>query len=316
MSTSLNISVIMRNSEELSIRPSRSQDRPAQEFLENASAQRVDTDAVIAEAIREQYPHLHLTITPENSCNLLSYAAAGHASVVPIAESSGAGSSSTSLKWRRYAPPGKRMDNQPGVLYDQIIFGKYTYSWKNYEFILYIVDGRDGTGHYPMVKNNYILSKSEEATNELIVAASQYEIELHDEIYVFEQGRWQKSKELWHSAQKAEWKDVILDVDMKKAIVEDVQKFFNSRKTYTNLGVPWKRGIIYYGPPGKSNRLGTHFSELISFNMVGPFQGMGKPSVSRPQCTLSITEMTQYLHSMSGIWSGVSHVDSLRSSLI
>ena len=244
----------MRNSEELSIRPSRSQDQAAQEYLHNAGAQRVDTDAVIADTIREQYPHLHLIITPESTCNLLSYAAAGHAFAMPIAESSGAGSSSTSLKWRRYAPPAKRLDNQPGVLYDQIIFGRYTYGWKNYEFILYIVDGRDGTGPYPVVKNNYILSKSEEATNELIVAASQYGIELHDEIFVFDQGYWQKSKELWQSAQKAEWKDVILDVDMKKAIVQDVQKFFNSRKTYTNLGVPWKRGIIYYGPPGKSDR--------------------------------------------------------------
>lgn len=250
----------MRNSEELSIRPSRSQDGPAQEYFQNASAQRVDTDAVIADAIKEQHPHLHLTITPEYSCNLLSYAAAGHAFAMPFAESSGTGS--TSLKWRRYAPPAKRLDNRPGVLYDQIIFGRYTYSWKNHEFILYIVDGRDGTNSYPVVKNNYILSKSEEATNELIVAASQYDIELHDEILVFDQGRWQKSKELWQSAQKAEWKDVILDVDMKKAIVEDVQKFFNSRKTYANLGVPWKRGIIYYGPPGKSDRSCTRTQSL------------------------------------------------------
>ena len=241
----------MRNSEKLPIRPSYSQDRPAQEYLHNASGQRVDTDAVIANAIREQYPHLHLTITPEYNCNLLSYAAAGHASATPITGTIGV--DSTSLQWKKYAPPASRLDNLPGALFDQIFFGRYTYNWKGHEFILYLVDGGDGVLYH--VKNNYIVSKSEDATNALIMAASQYGDELHDEVFVFDKGHWQKSKELWQSVQNAHWKDVILDCDMKKAIVGDVQKFFNSRLTYTNLGVPWKRGIIFHGPPGKLNHL-------------------------------------------------------------
>ncbi|KAL9118855.1 MAG: hypothetical protein Q9187_004591 [Circinaria calcarea] len=286
ISTSPNVET-MRNSEKLPIRPSHSQDQPAQEYLHNASGQRVDTDAVIAKAIREQYPRLHLTITPQYNCNLLSYAAAGHAFATPITGTIGVGS--TSLQWKKYAPPATRLDNQPGVLFDQIFFGKYTYNWKGHEFILYLVDGRDPPF---MVKNNYILSKSEDATSELIMAASQYSVELHDEIFVFDQGYWQKSKELWQSAQNTHWQDVILDSDMKKAIVGDVQKFFNSRLTYTNLRVPWKRGIIYHGPPGNGKTISIKATMHTLYNRDDPVPTLYVRSLARsyagPENALSL----------------------------
>jgi SpoVK/Ycf46/Vps4 family AAA+-type ATPase len=47
----------------------------------------------------------------------------------------------------------------------------------------------------------------------------------------------------------------ILDADMKESIRSDVDRFFSSRETYQNLKVPWKRGIIYYGPPGNGKTI-------------------------------------------------------------
>ena len=239
----------MHEFEKLTIRPSL-QEQTAQEYFHNAAAPRVSTDAVIHEALTAQYPHLHLTTIPEQDCPLLSYAAASHASCTPVADASNGLAAAASLKWRRYAPPAKRLDNQPGVLFDQVLFGKYMYGWKNHEFILYVIEGRDGTGSYPQVRNNYILSKDERPTNELILAASHYAVEVRDEVLVFDKGYWQKSPELWRSVQKSSWDDVILDENMKKAIIGDVTKFFDGRASYEKLSVPWKRGIIYYGPPG------------------------------------------------------------------
>lgn len=34
-----------------------------------------------------------------------------------------------------------------------------------------------------------------------------------------------------------------------------VENFFDGRDTYENLKVPWKRGIIYYGPPGNGKTI-------------------------------------------------------------
>jgi len=37
---------------------------------------------------------------------------------------------------------------------------------------------------------------------------------------------------------------------MKKNIKEDTESFFDSKELYKELGVPWKRGIIFHGIPG------------------------------------------------------------------
>lgn len=58
---------------------------------------------------------------------------------------------------------------------------------------------------------------------------------------------------LWTEVQKAEWKDVILKDEFKRGLKKDIYGFFESEAIYKELAIPWKRGIIMYGPPGKSN---------------------------------------------------------------
>jgi SpoVK/Ycf46/Vps4 family AAA+-type ATPase len=145
------------------------------------------------------------------------------------------------------------------VLADLVVFGKYVYKYKEHEFLLYIASGRDGSSSYPQITNQYILTKEGRAADELIVAASKHGQELHNEVWVFDGGYWQKSGELWQSVQHSKWEDVILEEGMKKAIIDDVENFFGSRDTYAKLKVPWKRGIIYYGPPGNGmSNLSAH----------------------------------------------------------
>ena len=242
------VAVKMTFSKDLAFRPSPVDDT-TQEYFNHSSAQRVSTDTVIVEALKRQYPQLELTIAPAGFCNLLGYAANGHAKATPLEDSKSPLSSSQ--KWRQYVPPARRIDHLQGAIVDKVLFGKYMYAWKDHEFVLYVVNGRDGLGSYPQIINNYILSSVEKhVIDELITKASRWTIELHNEVWVFDRGYWQKSAELWQSVQQSEWEDVILDSEMKKSIIEDAEHFFISRDTYTDLRVPWKRGVIYYGPPG------------------------------------------------------------------
>lgn len=145
----------------------------------------------MVEAIRKEYPELHLTISSSYSSDYLGYAAAGQATAIPIESEN---SSALNLKWKQFFPPARRLDGGAGGLGDLVQFGKYLYTWQGKEFILYIVQGsRTIYG----IKNNYLLGPSQEATEACLLAASRYENELHEEIWVFDGGYWQKSRELW-----------------------------------------------------------------------------------------------------------------------
>lgn len=87
-------------------------------------------------------------------------------------------------------------------------------------------------------------------TDALLLAAGKWTSQLHDEIFVFDNGYWDKSKELWKSVSGASWNDVILSPAMKENFISDVQGFFDNQELYAQFAVPWKRGVILHGVPG------------------------------------------------------------------
>jgi transitional endoplasmic reticulum ATPase len=244
-----------------------SKDPAAAWYFNNATAERVSTDTALVGRLERLYPKKHITIVPESSCNLLAYAASGNAIIIPDNDNI---TQSGPLEWELYLPPASRLDGGSGGLAKRILFGKYKLAWGDYEFILYIVEGRDGTQAYPAVRNNYIISDTANSTSALVLAAGKYGAALHGEIWVFDQGYWHKDAQLWESIQKSRWEDVILDPDMKKAIVGDVNRFFDGRATYERLKVPWKRGIIYHGPPGNGKTISIKATMHMLYDRKDP----------------------------------------------
>lgn len=233
----------------------------ASAYLEHSTAPRISTDTVIANALKKQYPTHNLTIAAENNCQLLAFAAAGHAVAEPATDKDVVLST---LSWKSYLSPARRLDSPAGRLGERAIFAKYQYRWSGHDYTVYLVDGRDGAGAYPAVRNYYILGPAAADTDRLILAAGKWSDDLHDEILVFDQGAWTKSAELFASVRGAKWEDVILDEAMKQAVIDDHLSFFRSRDTYAGLKVPWKRGLIYHGPPGN----GKTISIKATMNML------------------------------------------------
>jgi transitional endoplasmic reticulum ATPase len=227
----------------------------AHSYIHNADAPRINTEIVVLQKLEQQYPDKEIIIVPEYSCNLLSYAASGNAVAIPDDDRSV--TNSGALKWDMYFPPASRLNGGSGAIATQIFFGKYKYIYKEYEFIVYLIDGRDNSMPYPAVRNYYIIADTANSAKALMLAAGDYGASLHGEIWVFDQGYWQKDPQLWDSVQDASWDNVILDADMKKALIGDVTRFFDGRDTYKRLKVPWKRGIIYHGPPGNGKTIST-----------------------------------------------------------
>ncbi|KAL8759973.1 MAG: hypothetical protein Q9184_003456 [Pyrenodesmia sp. 2 TL-2023] len=231
-------------------------------YNHHSTGPRVNTNTVLTSALRKEYPDLHLTITSTYASDLLGFAAAGHAVATPSStpdeslSNHETASSSTELpsdlKWRRYIAPLKRDSLSPGYLVDTIKFGRFAYRWSSYNYILYTV-----IGNHTVYDENvtYLLSSSDQANDNLLLAAGSFWNQLHDQILVFDGGYWQKSHKLWESVQESTWDDVILDSGMKNSIMGEVNKFFGSEERYKKLKVPWKRGIIYYGPPGNGKTI-------------------------------------------------------------
>ena len=226
---------------DLAIRPPQARDGVYGAFYYNSTAKTINTDAVVVEALRNQYPDLYLLETTQYSCNVLGYAASGHARAVPTDADD---SLSATLKWKVYLPPARRTDKSDGVLAESVVFGKYFYTWNGQEYIVYVVDAAIGNYNISMV---YILGSSKESTESLMLAASKWMVELHDEVLVFDGGYWSKNRGLWENVQQSSWDDIIMNDTMKKALIEVVDQFFDSKDRYQKLKVPWKRGVIYHG---------------------------------------------------------------------
>jgi transitional endoplasmic reticulum ATPase len=97
------------------------------------------------------------------------------------------------------------------------------------------IKGRDKT-----IYLTELSAGTEDPARLLLLNIGAWAHELHDEVWVFNQGYWSKDRGLWNEIQKADWKDVILKEDFKKSLQKDIYGFFSAEEVYKKLAVPWK----------------------------------------------------------------------------
>ena len=105
-------------------------------------------------------------------------------------------------------------------------------------FLLY--EGGDSIQSIEVYWHTIYWPGPQEVSRLLLLAAGAWADQLHEEVWVYNQGFWSKDHTLWKEIQKADWKDVILNDAFKKALQKDVYGFFTSEAIYKELGIPWK----------------------------------------------------------------------------
>ncbi len=217
----------------------------SQDYFDNTKGDRQYTEGYIVASIRQKHPKHHLTVSPGHTSNLIAFADS-RADITYFPH----GDVNETLVERQFIPPARRYNDETGgSLANRILFASYDYIFNGTTFLIYIVDGHDGPYHQAY---NYILVEdlkkdskpsAQEKVDELLVEAAKWTQDLHGEVFVFDNGFWQKSKELWQNIQKSNWEDVILEKEKKDAIIEDVIGFFDAESRYSEFGVPWKACI-------------------------------------------------------------------------
>jgi AAA+ superfamily predicted ATPase len=114
-------------------------------------------------------------------------------------------------------------------------------------------------------RQHWIVADSQKLAEDFLDAVCRWSFEVRGEILVFQDGYFEKDKELFDEIKSATFDNLILRDSLKREIQNDFTQFFNSRVTYERYGIPWRRGAIFTGPPGNGK---THTVKAV-VNVLG-----------------------------------------------
>jgi hypothetical protein len=96
----------------------------------------------------------------------------------------------------------------------------------------------------------WIIAEHYDAARAFLAAVCAFEPEVTGEVLLFEQGCWTRKNSLFREIQSAREENLILPAAFKSALFSELDRFFAAHDDYARLGVPWKRGLLFTGPPG------------------------------------------------------------------
>ncbi|THZ95151.1 P-loop containing nucleoside triphosphate hydrolase protein [Aureobasidium pullulans] len=218
-------------------------------YHKHGSSVRVNSEVLLQTELKSVHPSDTVTWVEAEDCDFVGFAEAGHAK----ARLHDGERTYTAI--REYQIPLRSLDEPQGSVADNILFACWDYEWSGrwltcYKF-RWVDSGWQIREYYAIVTEKGDLKDGRcSFAEDLIKTCGTWTQKLHDEVYVYEDGNWEKNKALFNAVSKASWDDVIINPAMKSNLIKDIDSFFNARSTYLEYNIPWKRGVIFHGPPG------------------------------------------------------------------
>jgi AAA+ superfamily predicted ATPase len=132
--------------------------------------------------------------------------------------------------------------------------------WQGKLFEVVLITWSDGCYRR---RHHWVVGEDNESCEALLSAVCEWSSEVRGEILVYQDGYFQKNKELFKSIKSATFENLILTEALKESLKNDFIRFFNSRDLYLRYGISWKRGALFVGPPGNGK---THtIKALINY---------------------------------------------------
>jgi AAA+ superfamily predicted ATPase len=136
--------------------------------------------------------------------------------------------------------------------------------WQGHTFDVVLMRWSEG---YQSIYHYWIIADSREVAREFLMEVCRWNAEIRGAVLVFDSGCWNKDPRLFQAIKGSTFDNLILRGDLKQDIREDLKQFFAARAVYEEYGIPWKRGILFVGPPGNGK---THAVKAIINAMDQP----------------------------------------------
>jgi AAA+ superfamily predicted ATPase len=211
----------------------------------------------VSETLASRFPDKALIEGHNGWFDVKEYAEAGHCSLVcneAIYNQSDTHWSGRELK--RLLTPARKSAST-GDVFEHFKSAWLEIQWRGSALDVLMLSWFEG---YREHSHFWILASSKEQAQEFLKEVCAWNAEVRGEVLVFSGGCWNKDANLFQSIRNASFDNLILRGSLKQEIFEDLKLFFASRETYETFDIPWKRGVLFVGPPGNGK---THAVKAI-----------------------------------------------------
>ncbi len=183
----------------------------------------------VSERLTTLFPHKALLETSDSDFNLAEYARAGHCALAhrPVPHSH------RTVYWHGME---RRVEELAQNTWLDV-------SWQGHRIEVVLLQLGEQ-------QHSFVLAEDREVARGFFATVCGWEARVHDEVLVFSRGHWAKDERLFASIKGARLDNLVLRPGLKEEIQGDAARFFAARETYKTYGVPWKRGLLFAGPPG------------------------------------------------------------------
>lgn len=187
----------------------------------------------VDQQLAAQFPDKGVVLTTDNDFYLEDYAKAGQCSV--------------SLNPAMHNVIFTGWNDSEAKITQHFDTGWRDVVWQGHTLAVFRLTWGDGSCEQ---RSYWIVADTQEIAASFFGAVCKWNSEIRGEVLVFEDGYWRKSEELFQAIKNATFDNLILQGTLKEEVFGDLVQFFASRETYRRYGIPWKRGVIFIGPPG------------------------------------------------------------------